>query len=117
MSNAQLEATIPFLPECYPLLFFYVHCTLEIHSAGEKLHSVLDDLENVFPGPTLSPSSDDQDEDYDKGGFGDESGAGRASGCSIIRGLRALVHYHVRGATPVSHVDSLISRRHLAHLR
>lgn len=74
---------MPFLPECYPLLFFYVHCTLEIHSAGDKLHSILDDLEQVFPGSSRQDleSADDEDE----------------GGCSIIKGLRALVYYHVRG--------------------
>ncbi|GAA6017803.1 hypothetical protein JCM11491_004625 [Sporobolomyces phaffii] len=81
----ELEATMPFLPECYPLLFFYVHCTLEIHSAGEKLHSVLDDLELVFSGPSPAAQyGDDEDEDDAEGG------------CSIIKGLRALVYYHVR---------------------
>ncbi|GAA5915775.1 anaphase promoting complex subunit CDC23 [Sporobolomyces salmoneus] len=84
----ELEATIPFLPECYPLLFFYVHCTLEIHSAGEKLHSVLDDLEEVFSGPT---ASDDVDEAFD-----DREAEAEEGGCSVIKGLRALVYYHVR---------------------
>ncbi|GAA5853861.1 hypothetical protein JCM8547_007477 [Rhodosporidiobolus lusitaniae] len=62
----ELEATLPFLPPSYPLLFFYVHATLEIHAAGDVLHDVLDDLESVF---------------------GD---------CSTVKGMRALVHYHVR---------------------
>jgi anaphase-promoting complex subunit 8 len=89
-----LEATIPFLPQCYPLLFFYVHCTLEIHSAGEKLHSVLDDLEQVFPGPEPTGEEEEEEgyEDIGMGGTDEEGG-----GCSIIKGLRALVYYHVRG--------------------
>ncbi|GAA6010860.1 hypothetical protein JCM10207_003963 [Rhodosporidiobolus poonsookiae] len=62
----ELSATLPFLPPTYPLLFFYVHASLELHSAGDALHDVLDELEGVF-GP-----------------------------CSVVKGLRALVYYHVR---------------------
>lgn len=66
----QLEATLPFLPSTsYFLPLFYVHATLEIHAAGDVLHDVLDDLETVF---------------------------GRES--ETLKGFRALVHYHVRGA-------------------
>ncbi|GAA6050389.1 hypothetical protein JCM3770_004013 [Rhodotorula araucariae] len=63
----ELEATLAFLPQCYPLLFFYVHATLEIHAAGDVLHDVLDELEGVF-----------------------------GAECSAVTGMRALVHYHVR---------------------
>jgi len=70
--RTQLEATLPFLPQCYALLLFYVHATLEIHAAGDALHAVLDELEGVF-----------------------------GAECSVITGLRALVHYHVRGASPL----------------
>ncbi|GAA5881458.1 hypothetical protein JCM16303_005661 [Sporobolomyces ruberrimus] len=87
----ELEATLPFLPECYPLLFFYVHCTLEIHSAGEKLHSVLDDLERVFPGPASSPLDDIEEDPQSL-----DADTGNSKGCSIVNGLRALVYYHVR---------------------
>ncbi|GAA5934710.1 hypothetical protein JCM1841_001784 [Sporobolomyces salmonicolor] len=80
----QLEATLPFLPACYPLLFFFVHATLEIHSAGDNLHDVLDELEQVFPGS----------HDPEAGVVGEEGG--EAGGCSVVRGMRALVHYHVR---------------------
>ncbi|KPV73847.1 uncharacterized protein RHOBADRAFT_54441 [Rhodotorula graminis WP1] len=63
----ELEATLPFLPQCYPLLLFYVHATLEIHAAGDALHDCLDELEAVF-----------------------------GADCSVITGLRALVYYHIR---------------------
>lgn len=96
----QLEATMPFLPDCYPLLFFYVHCTLEIHSAGEKLHSILDELESVFPGSSIQSQHAQEDgEDFHlreaRDGEADEGG------CSIIKGLRALVYYHIRGTPTV----------------
>ncbi|GAA5887104.1 hypothetical protein JCM5296_001595 [Sporobolomyces johnsonii] len=81
----ELEATLPFLPACYPLLFFFVHATLEIHSAGDNLHDVLDELEKVFPGS----------HDLEAGVVGEE-GEEDARGCSVVRGMRALVHYHVR---------------------
>ncbi|GAA5821685.1 hypothetical protein JCM11251_000969 [Rhodosporidiobolus azoricus] len=67
----ELEATLPFLPPSYPLLLFYVHATLEIHAANDILHDVLDELEAVFPGRN-------------------------GEGCSVVTGMRALVHYHVR---------------------
>ncbi|GAA5878407.1 hypothetical protein JCM3774_002827 [Rhodotorula dairenensis] len=63
----ELEATLPFLPSGYPLLFFYVHCSLEIHAANDVLLDIVDELEQVF---------------------------GRE--CSAVTGLRALVHYHMR---------------------
>ena len=56
-----------FLPPLFPSLFFYVHTNLEIHAAGDNLHETLDDLEQIFPTS------------------------------STITGMRALVHYHVRG--------------------
>lgn len=65
---SQLEATMPFLPSCYPLLFFYVHCSLEIHAANDVLLDIVDELEQVF---------------------------GRE--CAPVTGMRALVHYHMRG--------------------
>ncbi|GJN93627.1 hypothetical protein Rhopal_006684-T1 [Rhodotorula paludigena] len=71
----ELEATLPFLPRCYPLLLFYVHATLEIHSAGDALHDVLDELEGVF-----------------------------GTQCSVITGMRALVHYHVREFDEATHL-------------
>ncbi|GAA5879899.1 hypothetical protein JCM1840_000390 [Sporobolomyces johnsonii] len=80
----ELEATLPFLPACYPLLFFFVHATLEIHSAGDNLYDVLDELEKVFPGS----------HDLEAGVVGEEREDAR--GCSVVRGMRALVHYHVR---------------------
>lgn len=90
---------MPFLPECYPLLFFYVHCTLEIHSAGEKLHSILDELETVFPG---SIARHQQGEDGDDLNLRDaRDGEENEGGCSIIKGLRALVYYHVRGTRAI----------------
>ena len=64
----QLEATMPFLPSGYPLLFFYVHCSLEIHAANHVLLDIVDELEQVF---------------------------GRE--CAPVTGMRALVHYHMRG--------------------
>ncbi|GAA5910236.1 hypothetical protein JCM6882_001782 [Rhodosporidiobolus microsporus] len=67
----ELDATIPFLPASYPLLFFYIHASLEIHTANDALHDVLDELESVFPGRN-------------------------GEGCSTVTGMRALVHYHVR---------------------
>ncbi|GAA5985287.1 hypothetical protein JCM10908_002605 [Rhodotorula pacifica] len=63
----ELEATLPFLPSGYPLLFFYVHCSLEIHAANDVLLEIVDELEEVF---------------------------GRE--CSTVTGMRALVHYHMR---------------------
>ncbi|KDE09842.1 hypothetical protein MVLG_00240 [Microbotryum lychnidis-dioicae p1A1 Lamole] len=62
----ELEATLHFLPTETPLLFFFVHATLEIHAAGENLHEVLNDLDKIFPG------------------------------ASLIEGMRGLIHYHVR---------------------
>ncbi|ORY50685.1 hypothetical protein BCR35DRAFT_327247 [Leucosporidium creatinivorum] len=62
----ELEATLKFLPQVPTFLFFFVHATLEIHAAGDNLHSVLDNLEAIFPGS------------------------------STIAGMRGLVHYHVR---------------------
>lgn len=59
---------MPFLPSCYPLLFFYVHCSLEIHAANDVLLDIVDELEQVF---------------------------GRE--CAPVTGMRALVHYHMRG--------------------
>lgn len=56
-----------FIPTTFPAMFFYVHATLEIHAAGDGLHETLDDLNKIFP----------------------ES--------STVKGLRALVHYHIRG--------------------
>lgn len=50
-------------------MFFFVHATLEIHAAGESLHDVLADLEEVFPNALC------------------------------LKGWRGLVHYHVRGET------------------
>ena len=64
----KLEALIPHLPsDKIPFMFFFVHATLEIHAAGESLHEVLGDLEEVFPNALC------------------------------IKGWRGLVHYHVRG--------------------
>lgn len=56
-----------FLPTVFPSLFFFVHATLEIHAAGQNLHNTLDHLDRMFPGS------------------------------STVKGMRALVHYHVRG--------------------
>ncbi|GAA5971241.1 hypothetical protein JCM8115_005814 [Rhodotorula mucilaginosa] len=73
----ELEATMPFLPSGYPLLFFYVHCSLEIHAANDVLLDIVDELEQVF---------------------------GRE--CAPVTGMRALVHYHMRDfddATAVFH--------------
>lgn len=67
--DPQLEATIKFLPPLIPTLFFFVHATLEIHAAADSLHESLDDLDKVFPD------------------------------CPAIKGLRGLIHYHVRGAS------------------
>lgn len=66
---AQLEATLPFLPPSVPLLFFYIHCTFEIHAASDGLHDVIDELDGVFEPESL-----------------------------VVRGLRASVYYHLRGA-------------------
>ncbi|BGP34605.1 Anaphase-promoting complex subunit 8 [Rhodotorula toruloides] len=63
----ELEATLPFLPPTIPLLFFYIHCTFEIHAAGDDLHDVIDELEGVFEPESL-----------------------------VVRGLRASVYYHLR---------------------
>ncbi|BGP26936.1 cell division control protein 23 [Rhodotorula toruloides] len=63
----ELEATLPFLPLTIPLLFFYIHCTFEIHAASDGLHDVIDELEGLFEP---------------------ESG--------VVRGLRASVYYHLR---------------------
>ncbi|GAA5953750.1 hypothetical protein JCM3765_006957 [Sporobolomyces pararoseus] len=90
----ELQATLPFLPQGYPLLFWYVHCNLEIHSAGEKLHQVLDDLEKVFPGNDNHSQTEDEDDEEEEE-YRDED-EGEEGGCSIINGLRALVYYHVR---------------------
>lgn len=72
----QLEVMMDFLPPVFPSLFFYVHATLEIHAAGQNLHDTLDDLDVIFPGS------------------------------STIKGMRAMVHYHVRGRfTPLLGID------------
>ncbi|PRQ75797.1 hypothetical protein AAT19DRAFT_12819 [Rhodotorula toruloides] len=63
----ELEATLPFLPPSIPLLFFYIHCTFEIHAASDGLHDVIDELEGVFESESL-----------------------------VVRGLRASVYYHLR---------------------
>lgn len=73
--RAQLEALLPHLPsDKIPYLFFFVHATLEIHAAGESLHDVLNDLEEVFPGALC------------------------------LKGWRGLVHYHVRGGFSICKV-------------
>lgn len=77
------------------MLFWFVHCNLELHSAGEKLHQVLDGLEKVFPGNDHNHR--DEDDDVDEYQYRDEEDTGEEGGCSIINGLRALVYYHVRG--------------------
>ncbi|GAA5929722.1 anaphase promoting complex subunit CDC23 [Sporobolomyces koalae] len=107
----ELEATMPFLPEGYPLMFFYVHCTLELHSAGDKLHAVLDDLEQVFPGSSTTSNQAAADEYHDEDGDDDIEGEGdRAEGCSVIQGLRALVFYHVRDFDESSAVFDQLQR-------
>lgn len=75
--SLQLEATMQFIPPVFPSLFFYVHATLEIHAAGESLHETLDELGEMFPRS------------------------------STVTGLRALVHYHVRG-TFHSHLEHIL---------
>lgn len=63
---AQLDTTIKFLHPTFPTLFFYVHTTLEIHTASDHLHDTLDQLGSLFPA------------------------------CSLIAGMRGLLHYHLR---------------------
>ncbi|KAM0791842.1 hypothetical protein ACM66B_004099 [Microbotryomycetes sp. NB124-2] len=62
----ELELVVQHLPDTVPFRFFFVHATLEIHAAGDNLHEVVNELERLFP----------------------ES--------SVLQGLRALIHYHVR---------------------
>jgi hypothetical protein len=79
MLLAKLEATMKFVPTVFPSLFFFVHATIEIHSAGPNLHEVLDDLDVSFPHS------------------------------SNIKGMRALVHYHVRGTVTFASLSSFQS--------
>ncbi|KWU43913.1 TPR-like protein [Rhodotorula sp. JG-1b] len=77
LDGPEEATTMPFLPSGYPLLFFYVHCSLEIHAANDVLLDIVDELEQVF---------------------------GRE--CAPVTGMRALVHYHMRDfddATAVFH--------------
>ncbi|KAK4046940.1 Anaphase-promoting complex subunit 8 [Microbotryomycetes sp. JL201] len=62
----ELETVIQHLPDTIPFRFFFVHATLEIHAAGDNLHDVVNELGRVF---------------HD---------------CSMLNGMRALIHYHVR---------------------
>lgn len=75
MVVAQLEATLAHIPLIPTALFFFVHATLEIHAAEAGLHDTLDELELIFPG------------------------------CATIKGMRGLIHYHVRGELQVGHTD------------
>lgn len=64
-----MESLLPHLPQQrISYVFFFVHATLEIHAAGDSLHDILSDLEEIFPDALC------------------------------IKGWKGLVHYHVRGA-------------------
>lgn len=65
--DAQLDSVMKFLPPAFTSSFFYVHTTLEIHAANPSLQPTLDRLADLF------------------------------GECSVIKGLRALIHYHIRG--------------------
>ncbi|KAK4048976.1 Anaphase-promoting complex subunit 8 [Microbotryomycetes sp. JL221] len=62
----ELDTVIKHLEDGVPFRLFFVHATLEIHAAGDNLHEVVVELEQTFPGS------------------------------SMLQGLRALIHYHVR---------------------
>ncbi|KAK4694200.1 anaphase-promoting complex subunit 8, partial [Phenoliferia sp. Uapishka_3] len=64
--SEELEGIIPFLPQVFTSSFFYVHTTLEMHAANPSLQMMLDRLADLF------------------------------GECSTIKGLRALIHYHIR---------------------
>ncbi|KAM0747566.1 TPR-like protein [Meredithblackwellia eburnea MCA 4105] len=62
----ELAGALSFLPKSFATLFFFVHATLEIHSATASLHQSLDRLSKLF------------------------------GECPTIKGMRALIHYHIR---------------------
>ncbi|KAI5478692.1 hypothetical protein MNV49_004719 [Pseudohyphozyma bogoriensis] len=62
----ELGILMKYLPNVLPTTFFYIHAVVEIHSATEALHKTLDELKALL---------------------GD---------CSIVKGLRGLLHYHIR---------------------
>lgn len=65
------------LPVGLPSVFFYLHATLEVHSAGDELHDILREVEEYFPG------------------------------ASFLDGLRGLIHYHVRGQYTAATTDNM----------
>ncbi|KAL8280147.1 hypothetical protein RQP46_007477 [Phenoliferia psychrophenolica] len=62
----ELDSVMKYLPHVFTSSFFYVHTILEIHAANPALQPTLDRLAELF------------------------------GECSVIKGLRALIHYHIR---------------------